>query len=260
MNKRLSIILVIALALVFAVSVAASAEDGWDNGRESNLTLYPNWIAVDSQGDLTTQPIFNYSTSGYINEAVWVELPCDTDRDGIRDRISVYIRRPVTLAGFKCPAVMELSPYHTSNIGYSRMSAYINSSDPHLRGMAETFRYHDNYPITQPINPDTTHLTYNDIKYKGTEAWDPIWWQSGAFTVDSWYTDPVPASTVSSSVAATGPTTPTNAIARHQQFFVRGYALMYAQLLGSGNCTGITSSLHVEEWLCGAAIAQWLRG
>jgi len=260
MNKRLGIIIAVALALVFSVSLAAIAEDGWDNGVEGNLALYPNWIGTDAQGLPTTMPIFNYSASGYINEAVWVELPCDTDRDGRRDRISVYIRRPVTVAGFKCPAVMELSPYHFSNPGYSRMSAYINNSDEHVRNMANTFRYKDNYPITIPVNPDTTHLTYDDIKYKGTEAWDSIWWQDSAFVADSWYTDPVPADTVSGSVAATGPTTPTNSIARNQQFFVRGYALMYAQLLGANNCTGITSSLHVEEWLCGAAIAQWLRG
>ncbi|MDR2713563.1 MAG: dockerin type I domain-containing protein [Clostridiales bacterium] len=264
MNKRLSIILVITLALVFSVSLAAFAEDTWDNARESNLAIFPNWIAIDSQGDLTTQPIFQYATANYINETVWVEVPCDTDRDGIRDRISVYIRRPnnAALNGFKCGAVMELSPYHFSTIGWSRVNtaAFNNSTDPHVKDLQSTARYHDNHPIIQPINPDTTNLTYDDIKYKGTEAWDPVWWQDTAFTVDSWYTDPVPASTVSTSVATVGATSPTNAISSYTQYFTRGYAMIYAQLLGASNCTGITSSLHVEEWICCAAVAQWLRG
>ncbi|MDR2713561.1 MAG: dockerin type I domain-containing protein [Clostridiales bacterium] len=270
MKKKLAIALVLALAFVLAFSLVASAE--FVKGFEKNLELYPDWIGSDAQGLPTTMPIFNYSTAGqYISERLWLEVPCDTDRDGKRDRISLYIRRPVTKEGFLCPVVMEFSPYHNGYMTYPRMSGHINSTDEHLQALAQTFRYHDNYPLTININPDTTELTYEDIKYKGTDAWDPIWWSTnGPFTVDSWYTGvipgQVPASTPSAiddqgdiiyGAAASHTWTPP---VRHRQFFVRGYALIYGQLLGNIDCEGITNSLHVEEWISSVAVIKWLNG
>ncbi|MCL2496328.1 MAG: hypothetical protein FWF04_02800, partial [Clostridiales bacterium] len=182
MNKKLLIVLTLAMAFVLAFSSAAFAE--FVKGFDKNLELYPNWIGVDAQGLPTTMPIFTYSAANYIDEIVWVEVPCDTDRDGKRDRVSLWIRRPVTKEGFLCPVVMEFSPYHHGTRGYARMRNYIDSADDHLRALAETFKYHDNYPVTLAVNPDTTHLTYDDIKYKGTEAWDPVWWSTnGPFAV-----------------------------------------------------------------------------
>jgi rubrerythrin/predicted acyl esterase len=275
MTKKI-ITLTLAVALVLAFSSMAPAADEFVKGFNKNCELYPDWIGVDAQGLPTTMPIFNYSAGNYISEEVWVEVPCDTDRDGKRDRISVWIRRPVTKEGFLCPVVMELSPYHEGTVGWSRVNAaaFNNSTDPHVKDLQSTLRYHDNYPITPDINPDTTNLTYNDIKYKGTEAWDPIWWStSGAFTVDSWYTGvtrgQVPAATVPTGVAKANPQGTFTGLnftysyatpARHQQYFVRGYATIYGQVIGSRSCTGISNLRHVEEWLCGAAIIRWLNG
>ena len=272
MSKKLMIILVLAMAFVLAFSSAALAE--FVKGFDKNVELYPNWIGVDAQGLPTTQPIFQFTQ--FISEEVWVEVPCDTDRDGIRDRVSVWIRRPVTLDGFLCPVVMELSPYHEGTVGWSRVNvaAFNNSTDPHVKDMQATLRYHDNYPITPVINPDTTDLTYDDIKYKGTEAWDPIWWSTnGAFNVNSWYTGTgygnVPAATVPSGVGKASTVGTGEGLnwsysytppARHQQFFVRGYACIYGQVIGSRSCTGISNLRSVEEWLCGAAIIRWLNG
>ena len=270
MKKKLAVIIALSLAFVLAFSLVASAE--FVKGFEKNCELYPDWIGLDAQGLPTTMPIFNYNTAGqYISERLWVEVPCDTDRDGKRDRISVYIRRPVTKAGFLCPVVMEFSPYHNGYMTYPRMSGYINSDDEHLQALAQTFRYHDNYPLTININPDTTDLTYDEIKYKGTDAWDPIWWSTNdPFTVDSWYTGvipgQVPASTPSATddqgnlVYGTAASYTWSPPARHQQFFVRGYALIYGQLLGNIDCEGITSSLHVEEWISSVAVIKWLNG
>ena len=146
MKKKIVMInLVLAMALVLGLSTFALAE----YSVEENLELYPNWIGTDAQGLPTTMPIFTYATSGtgIINEAIWVEVPCDTDRDGVRDRVSVYIRRP-NAPGFKCPAVMEFSPYHEGTVGYGRMKDYIDSADPHLQALAQSFRYHDNYPLS----------------------------------------------------------------------------------------------------------------
>ncbi|MDR2713562.1 MAG: dockerin type I domain-containing protein [Clostridiales bacterium] len=289
MNKRFTIILAAALVLVLAFSAIASAE--YVKGFDKNLELYPEWIGLDAQGLPTTMPIFSYTADGYINEVVYVEVPCDTDRDGKRDRVSLWIRRPVTKEGFLCPVVMEFSPYHDGTRGYGRMSDYINSPDLHLKGLAESFQYKDNSAVNLKINPDTTHLTYDDIKYKGVEAWDPIWWSTDAsFTVGSWYTGTdysgietftdeygdvrtrklytgtVPAATVPTGIGSAGSsgswTGSSGAAppARHHHYFVRGYACVFGQLLGNRSSEGITSTLHVEEWLSAAAACKWFAG
>lgn len=57
-----------------------------------------------------TQPIFDYSKS--IFEKVYVETPLDTDKDGKRDLIATYIRRPLeTNLGMKVPVIYVASPY-----------------------------------------------------------------------------------------------------------------------------------------------------
>ncbi|MDR2713901.1 MAG: dockerin type I domain-containing protein [Clostridiales bacterium] len=292
MNKRFAIILAITLTAVLAFSAIASAE--FVKGFDKNVELSPNWIGVDAQGLPSTMPVFSMSSaSNYINEIVWVEVPCDTDRDGKRDRISLWIRRPVTPDGFLCPVVMEFSPYHNSTIGYSRMSAQINNADLHVKGMARTFLYKPNNNVyMNPNNPDTTHLTYDDIRYKGTEAWDPIWWSTdAAFTVNSWYTGTLSTGTETytdeygdirirnlytgsvpaATVPGTDPGTPTTFTgsapwsgngypARWNHYLVRGYAGIFGQLLGNRAVEGITNSLHVEEWLSAAAACAWLNG
>jgi len=282
MSKKLLIVLVLAMAFVMAFSSAAFAE--FVKGFDKNLELYPNWIGTDAQGLPSTMPIFNYSTGGYINEIVYVEVPCDTDRDGKRDRVTLYIRRPVTEPGFLCPAVMEFSPYHNGTFSYPRMADYINSENDHYQTMAETVRFKPNNDIHLEPNPDTTHLTYEDIRYKGIEAWDPLWWNSaGSFITGSWYTGTassgietytdefgkvrtrnlytgsVPAATVPTEVGAATSYT-WSPPARWSHYFVRGYAVIYGQLLGNRDCEGITNSQHVEEWLSAAAACKWLNG
>jgi hypothetical protein len=261
MNKKLIIFALIAV-FVLAFSTVAFADE-FVKGFNKNLELYPGWIGTDAQGLPTTMPIFTYSAGNYIDEIVWVEVPCDTDRDGKRDRVSLWIRRPVTLEGFLCPVVMEFSPYHHGTRSYYRMQNYINSDDPHLKALAETFRYHDNFPVSIDVNPDTTYLTYDDIKYKGTEAWDPIWWSTRfAFKVNSWYTG-VPYGTVPAATTPTGVGTAesftwginggSSIPARWTHYYVRGYAMVFGQLLGNRMSEGIPNTMHVEEWLSAAA-------
>ena len=81
MNKKL-LTIALVLAFVLAFSAAASADD-FVKGFSKNLELQPDWIGLDAQGLPTTMPVFQYS-SGIINEIVYVEVPCDTDRDGKR--------------------------------------------------------------------------------------------------------------------------------------------------------------------------------
>ncbi|MGL4738526.1 MAG: Xaa-Pro dipeptidyl-peptidase [Cellulosilyticaceae bacterium] len=60
--------------------------------------------------DGKTRPIFDYNEVIY--EKVYVESPQDTDQDGKRDLLEVWIKRPKeTTAGMKVPVLFELSPY-----------------------------------------------------------------------------------------------------------------------------------------------------
>ncbi|MCL1872787.1 MAG: dockerin type I domain-containing protein [Clostridiales bacterium] len=170
------------------------------------------------------------------------------------------------------------------------MSNYINSADPHLQDLSRSFLYKPNYNVAlNPDNPDTTYLTYDDIKYTGPEAWDPIWWSTAdAFAVDSWYTGTeksgtiefkteygdvrtrnlytgsVPAATVPTGTGIPGSSGAWGGTsgfpARWSHYLVRGYACIYGQLLGNRDGEGITNSQHVEEWLSAAAACKWLAG
>ena len=56
------------------------------------------------------QPVFDMNEM--IFEKVYVETPLDTDEDGKRDLIAVYIKRPKeTLNGMKVPAIYVANPY-----------------------------------------------------------------------------------------------------------------------------------------------------
>ena len=272
MKKRLAFALVATLLLVLVFSSFASAE--FVKGLDKNKELYPTWI-VDEQ----TQPIFNYASS--IKEIVYIELPCDTDRDGIRDRVTAWIMRP-NAPGFLAPVLLEHSSYHNGTVGWSRVSgSAFNGTYEYMRA---PFRYKDNWPIhrdlTLPIYNDTTGNTYDDIRYKGTEAWNWPWDDPAEFTVDSWYTGKdfkgqVPAATVPTAVgAAPGFASGTDMFATNPMFggnaqssptyyryyLPRGYALILSQLLGSRDGDGITGCSHIEETLSAMAVAKWLNG
>ena len=265
MYKKMTIVLILAAAFVLMFSSAASAE--FVKGIEKNMELYPNWIV---NGE--TQPIFTYDDA--ILEIVYVEVPCDTDRDGLRDRVSVWIMRPQTKEGFLCPAMLEHSPYHHSTVGWSAVSG--PAFDGPYEYMREPFRYKDNWPIhkdlADPAYADTTHRTYNDIAYKGMEAHE--WpWIDEAFETGSWYTGKnygnVPAATVSATDPITGETiyepAPAyssfiGATSFYRYYLPRGYALVYGQLLGARDGDGVTNTLHVEEVLSAMAVIKWLNG
>ncbi|MCM4076021.1 CocE/NonD family hydrolase [Paractinoplanes hotanensis] len=65
--------------------------------------------------DGATQPVFDYDKA--ITEAVFVEVPLDTDGDGVRDRVRLEITRPgeTETAGLKVGSLMIASPYLGDN-------------------------------------------------------------------------------------------------------------------------------------------------
>jgi X-Pro dipeptidyl-peptidase len=268
MSKKL---IIFALVVVFLLAFSSLAFADFVKGLDKNLELYPNWI-VDGQ----TQPIFTYAEA--IREIVYIELPCDTDRDGVRDRITAWIMRPKTAEGFLCPVMLEHSSYHNGTVGWSNVSS-LNISDD----MKAPFKYKDNWPIHRdlnlPIYNDTTDRTYDMIRYKGVEAWNWPWDNPNAFMVDSWYTGvipgQVPAATVPSEIGmAPGFTYGTDMFATnpifngaasssptyYRYYLPRGYALILSQLLGNRDSDGITGCSHIEETLSAMAVAKWLNG
>ena len=60
--------------------------------------------------DGMTQPAFSYADA--VREKLFVESPVDTDRDGKKDRVAIYVTRPKeTGQGLKVASILEGSPY-----------------------------------------------------------------------------------------------------------------------------------------------------
>lgn len=60
--------------------------------------------------DGMTQPAFSYVDA--VREKLFVESPVDTDRDGRKDRVAIYVTRPKeTGQGLKVASIVEASPY-----------------------------------------------------------------------------------------------------------------------------------------------------
>ena len=61
--------------------------------------------------DGATQPVFDYADA--ITEEIWVEVPLDSDGDGVRDRVHLDVTRPgeTRTAGLKVGSLMIATPY-----------------------------------------------------------------------------------------------------------------------------------------------------
>ena len=244
--KKWSILLLLSVALVLGCSALAWAAD--DYGYENNLALYPNWIATNTTGNLagytTTQPIFTYSTSGTatIRESVYIELPCDTDGDGLRDLVHAYIIRvSATNSGFISPVFMRVSPYRDGQPTYL-----------------------PEWPVNgaMGVNPDTTDYTYADnvdvTKVKGKpRAADWPWVPEANAALGIPAARTTGTSVVNQGSAYTGSIT----CDAWQSYFVpRGYAYAYINSVGSRHAQGFSSCGGVEETLAACAFANWLNG
>lgn len=169
--------------------------------------------------DGKTQPIFNHDEAIY--EKVYVESPQDTDLDGKRDLLEVWIKRPAeTAKGMKVPAVFELSPYE--------------------RGTNDDLYNLHNVDEDLAVNKENAK-TLEDVKYVPEEKQVPkpreIKGQAeygtlGKFDFSEWY----------------------------DYFFARGYAVVSAGGLGSVGSEGIVDTGSADEIQAGVAIIDWLNG
>lgn len=169
--------------------------------------------------DGKTQPIFNHDEAIY--EMVYVESPQDTDLDGKRDLIEVWIKRPKeTEQGMKVPAIFEVSPY--------------------LQGTNDDlYILHD---VDQDLTvSESTATTLEDVTYIPEERI-------------------IPEPREVAGQAENGQVEPFEFGDWYNYFFARGYAVVFSGGIGTYNSEGMTSTGSVEETISTVAVIDWLNG
>lgn len=171
------------------------------------------------------QPIFSYSE--FLLEKVYVETSLDTDGDGKRDLIEVFIRRPKeTLKGMKVPAIYVANPYMMScnEEIYNNM----HSVDKNLKKFCEKkIRYED----IKVKECKSKYYCENERVSKG-EAKTSLAQDENLDCITEWY----------------------------KYFNSRGIASVFSAGLGTKGSEGIncTGSKEEKEWAI--AVIEWLNG
>lgn len=199
------------------------------SGREFFEVLIENgFLASYNEGKTTpeilvfdgkTQPIFNHNNAIY--EMVYVESPQDTDLDGKRDLIEVWIKRPAeTEKGMKVPAIYEVSPY--------------------LQGTNDDLYTLHNVDEDLTSGPSTS-TTREDVTYKPSKR-------------------NVPAPREVKGTAENAKVKPFEFGDWYNYFFTRGYAVVFSGGIGTLNSEGMTSTGSEEETISTVAVIDWLNG
>ncbi|WP_460337033.1 Xaa-Pro dipeptidyl-peptidase [Actinoallomurus acanthiterrae] len=182
MRHKLMIVLAGATGLLAGALPAAAAE----------RAAPPHVVIRDG----VTQPAFSFQDA--IRQTVYVETPVDSDHDGKKDRVAVFVTRPKeTDAGLKVASILEGSPYFSGTI-----------DDP----------YHPadvtDYPRLAPWSPSTAPWTppnYNRVYYDN-------------------------------------------------YFVSRGYAVLAASTLGTGESDGCPGAVSPAETTAMKTVVEWLTG
>lgn len=189
--------------------------DRWNEGKD-----VPEILEFDGK----LQPIFDFGESVF--ERVYVESPQDTDLDGARDLIAVYIRRPKeTLCGMKVPAFYIANPYMLGGDDDSYVTHKVDVDLPEL---------------------SPKQVTYDDVCFVPEKKEIP------AARIPKGQTDssPFPAEEIE-----------LEAIDSWYQYFVsRGYAAVFAGGIGTRGSDGIRSTGSVDETISTIAVIEWLCG
>lgn len=253
-----------------------------DDAFSTNVQLFPELWCAET---LRTAPAFQWTAGNThdlvgttwtprddggandfnIVEEVFIELPLDTDGDGRRDMIRATIRRPIESERYedlKIPAFLETSPYREGTLGLTVVD------------------------VTVPMftTPDTSALTYDDVRSLLPRAadwpWDragAIWWDTEA---EQWRDGEQPPSlnlgVIPAAVAAVpaenvvtrGTPVPVGGGGGHTNhgggfasyMFVRGYAVITTNSVGTTLADGFTSTGGICETLSAMAAIQWLNG
>ncbi|MFD0685456.1 Xaa-Pro dipeptidyl-peptidase [Actinomadura fibrosa] len=146
--------------------------------------------------DGKTQPAFSYQDA--VREKVYVETNVDSDHDGKRDRVSVYVTRPKeTNGGLKVASILEGSPY------------FAGTQDPPYHP-ADVTDYPRLAPWTVPPGPPAP-VNYNRVYYDN-------------------------------------------------YFVSRGYAVLAADTLGTGDSDGCPTAVGPNETDGMTSVIKWLTG
>lgn len=199
------------------------------SGREFFEVLIENGFLASYNDDKTvpeilvfdgkTQPIFNHDEAIY--EMVYVESPQDTDLDGKRDLIEVWIKRPKeTEEGMKVPAIFEMSPY--------------------LQGTNDDLYILHNVDEDLTIG-EATSTTLEDVTYVPEER-------------------VVPEARQVKGTAENAKVEPFEFGDWYNYFFARGYAVVFSGGIGTYNSEGLNSTGSEEETISTVAVIDWLNG
>lgn len=189
--------------------------DRWNEGKD-----IPEILEFDGK----LQPIFDFGESLF--ERVYVESPQDTDLDGKRDLIAVYIRRPKeTLKGMKVPAFYIANPYMLGGDDDSYVTHKVDVDLPEL---------------------EPTDVSYEDISFVPEEKEIPPEREPKGLSE----TSPFPAEDIELEAIDSW----------HQYFVSRGYAAVFAGGIGTRGSDGIRSTGSVDETISTVAVIEWLCG
>lgn len=186
--------------------------------------IIPRQLIYDGR----THPVFAFDKVIY--EQVYVETPVDSDKDGKRDLIAVWIKRPLeTDKGMKTAAIYEFRPYSAGTTDTYNHGEYnnhiINAVLEEVKSStfttAEDFRYTSNKYLELPEAREAKGLG----KAKNI----------GAFPEEL-------------------------DLNRYDYWLVRGYAVVFAAGIGTRYSDGIATCGSEEEILSAKAVIDWLNG
>ncbi|MCL1975045.1 MAG: InlB B-repeat-containing protein, partial [Firmicutes bacterium] len=218
---------------------------------QENLIKYPDMYDYETG---QTRPIFTQSDGGsdtgntrIIQEEVWIEVPCDVDKDGKRDLIRARFKRPLETkpeyGGLKTPVIAEVTPYVTT----------FGSQGGALGGKVDI-----EYPGAD--NPDTRDLTYADLRYSGPRYKDLL--AKGFGDLSEWGIPDarVPIGTQAEGNITAPPWANSGRAAWQTLFIPLGYTTAHVTIIGSDFGEGFLTYGDYAENLCAAALVDWLNG
>ncbi|MGL6154799.1 MAG: Xaa-Pro dipeptidyl-peptidase [Cetobacterium sp.] len=194
------------------------AENGFFDSINENKKI-PELLIFDGK----TQPIFDYNE--FIFEKVYVEVPLDTDEDGKRDLVEVYIHRPKeTLWGMKVPVIYVANPY--------------------MKPCNDEV-----YEETHPVDKNLKVYESQNIKCEET------------LFVPKHISIPPERETNKIVDLSFAKETNLEAISEWYKYFnSRGFASVFSAGLGTKGSQGINCTGSHEEKICAIAIIEWLTG
>lgn len=188
------------------------AFDDFNEGKD-----IPEILVFDGK----TFPVSDYES--HIFEKVYVEVPVDTDFDGRRDLIEVYIRRPAeTEKGMKVPAIYIANPYmmgtnddlyRTHNVD---MDLEVFEETDITRGEIRYVPEDREIPAPREVRGEgKAQAVPYDMKFEALSDW-------------------------------------------YGYFLVRGYAIVFAGGIGTKGSEGMRTCGSVEETASTVAVIDWL--